>query len=428
VVDGAQQADPRTEVEAGPRDVQARRAARTDRRPADQRRGPLTSPPEGTGHAHVDAAPARATLTNPRVLIDARLNRKITGIGYYVDQLCRQFGSGEHTNVRPICNWHQWRGMRGIGLSPVVVAPRKSLESTKLPDADVVHGPNFHPPRHGSARRVATFHDLGYIRLPECHPAGMPERLDALIRAAIPDTAAFLCDSEHARYDFMEHYGVDEDRCHTVHLGVAEHWFDAVPPDRVQKLKHKLGLDRPYLLHVGAMIPRKDIITLCEAFRLMSGDDKDVDLVFAGNKTKRWATDWPRLKDWMTDHPRLAERVHILDYVADRDLPVLYRGAEVTVSATRWEGFGLTILEGFAAERPVVSSHVGAVPEVGRGFVYYGTPQQPETYAAAILDALAGRDDRKRLAAAARHARGFTWDRTARETLRAYALAASRED
>jgi glycosyltransferase involved in cell wall biosynthesis len=149
----------------------------------------------------------------------------------------------------------------------------------------------------------------------------------------------------------------------------------------------------------------------------------ELHLVLAGNKTRRWASDWPRVKEWMRANPGNARHVRVLNYVADACLPDLYRNAAACVSTTRWEGFGLTVLEGLAAGRPVVTSRVASIPEIAGDFVYYGEPRRPETYAEAILAALEEQDgeraERGRL-----HAASFTWERTASQTLHMYRLAA----
>jgi glycosyltransferase involved in cell wall biosynthesis len=359
-------------------------------------------------------------------LLDARLGRKITGIGYYTVEIAAELGTLAPTEVVPIVS----RGHRGrferMGLQPWVSPKRRGeLDVNQLPDADVIHGPNFHALPHPSAQRVATFHDLGYLRLPECHPPGMPERLDAIVRGSLEHTAVFLCDSESAKDDFVSTYGVEESRCTVVYPGVAPRFLDAGAKP-AERLPAWWRLRPPYLLHVGAMIRRKDLRTLVEAFGLARRERPDLQLVLAGNKTRRWASDWPNVREWMKANPADAKHVRVLNYVPDRHMVQLYRNAAACVSATRWEGFGMTVLEAMAAGRPVVTSNVGSIPEVGGDVVHYGEPRQPETYARAILAALEQPDDSPRAAEGRRRAAEFTWRRSAELTLDAYRSAAGR--
>jgi glycosyltransferase involved in cell wall biosynthesis len=366
------------------------------------------------------------TADSTTVLLDARLGRKLTGIGLYVVNLLHELAPRSDAAVRPICRRHHTRRYRRLGLQPWVAPIRGELDAASLPPAQVVHGPNFHAPPHPRASAVATIHDLGYLRLPECHPPGMPERLDRLVRASLGRTALYLCDSASTRDDFLDAYGVAPERCRVVHLGVSER-FSAVRDEAGERrVRRRHRLCRPYLLHVGAMVPRKDLPTLVAAFRLLRADFPDLDLVLAGNKTRRWATDWPKVKALLDRDRRLARHVRVLNYVRRADLPDLYRAAEACVLASRWEGFGLTVLEGLACGRPVVATRTSSIPEIGGAAVLYAEPRSPDAFAAAVTEALtdaAGRERRARegLEIAAR----LTWRATAEATAKAYRDAAA---
>ncbi len=183
------------------------------------------------------------------------------------------------------------------------------------------------------------------------------------------------------------------------------------------------GLEGRYLLHVGAMVPRKDLPTLLEAFASLAARESDLYLVLAGNKTRRWASSWEEMNSWLLARPALRRRVVVLDYFRDRELPALYRHAAAAVSCTLWEGFGLTVLEGLASGVPVVSSRISSIPEIAGDAVYYGSIREPETYACAIQRALEGHDA-EQAAIGRQVARSFSWRSTAERTRAAYAEAA----
>ncbi len=353
---------------------------------------------------------------DPPALIDARLGRKPSGIGYYVMNLATQFARLAPREVRPICRARQLPALRRLGLRPVL--RERTFEAEGLPAAAVVHGPNFHALDHPAAARVATIHDLGFLHLPECHPPSMPERLDALIRKAEPTTALFLCDSEWTRQDFMDHYGVSDDRCRTVHLGVAERYGRAHDSAKLTRRLKRLRIQRPYLLHVGAMVPRKDLRTLLAAFELVAAAGSDLTLVLAGHKTRRWASDWDHVRTYLQERPHLHRRIRVLNYVRDSDMPMLYAGAAACVSTSLLEGFGLTVLEGLASGRPVVATRGSAISEIADDVVYFGEARQPETYAGAITAAL--RQTEPQADAGRRVASRYTWESTAQQTLQAY--------
>ncbi len=360
-----------------------------------------------------------------RALLDARLGRRLTGIGHYTLRLAEELtGLAPDVVVLPAVRSHHRRTIAAAGGRPIVV-PRRGDLAQLAPTVDVVHGPNFHAPALMGATRVATVHDLGFIMLPECHPPGMPERLDGIIRQALNETALYLCDSAYTRDLFMEHYGVGPARCRVVHLGVSERFSPEGPAPATILTTCLRGVRQPYLLHVGAMIKRKDLGTLLSAFELVAVEEPELELVLAGNKTRRWASEWPLVRDWLRSHPGLRRRVHILNYVPMAVLPKLYREASAVVSTSLLEGFGLTALEGLASGVPVVATAGSAIEEIAHGTAYLSPARDASSYAEGIRLALGA--DPIRRARGLELARRFTWRRTAELTLDGYRAAVNGE-
>jgi alpha-1,3-rhamnosyl/mannosyltransferase len=359
-------------------------------------------------------------------LLDARTGRRPTGIANYTFALAREFGALAPHEVRPICHRRHRRTMERMGLRPYAAAAG-DLPVARLPDATVAHGPNYRPVEHVSAGQVVTIHDLGFLTLPECHPPGMPERLDAIMQSSVDRVDMFVCVSSDTRDALLDAYGVEPGRCAVVHNGVDTTLFrPASRTRRPRTLRWRYRMERPYVLFVGAMVPRKDLVTLLEAFRRIATEHPDVELVVAGNKTRRWASDWPRVKAWLARHRDVRRRVRILDYVPARDLPALYGHSAAVALTSLLEGFGMTVLEGLACGRPVVATRAGAVPEVGQDAIYYGEVRDPDSIAAAIDAALADEDGDRRRRRAAEIVAEHSWRRTAERTLDVYRLVAGR--
>ncbi len=311
-----------------------------------------------------------------------------------------------------------------MGLHPVSPVSGRIEHPRLLPRADVIHGPNFAALAHRRATAVITVHDLAFMRFPDDYPPGVAEGLNAAVQDAVRRDAWILCDSEATRADVLERYRPPADRCRRVYLGIDDEFFADAPHDLGTRLA-RLGATEPYLLHVGALVPRKDVGTLLAAFELLSEEHQEITVVLAGTDASGWLSD-PSVSHWLTQHPALAQRVVRTGYVRDADILALTHGAAALVSTSRWEGFGLTIGQALAAGTPVVASRVSSLPEVGGSAAWYAAPGDAGDFAATIDRALREPSDKQaaRKYDGARQAARFRWTTTAEETMAVYRLAA----
>jgi glycosyltransferase involved in cell wall biosynthesis len=357
----------------------------------------------------------------PTVLFDGRLGPDLTGIGRYTHELTRQFAVLAPHRVRPLCWRSQVATLRALGLRPVVEVAGRAARPWLLPRSDVAHGPNFQILQTRLARSVITVHDTAWERLPHMYPDGVRRELRAALERARQADALAVCDSDVTRRDLVQLCGYPAERTRVVHLGVDAVYATAMPGDDAVAARY--GLTRPYLLHTGAWVPRKNIPALLEAWALTDRRD-DLDLVLAGDRAAGWLSDGDRIDAWLEQHHSLASRVRVLGHVPEADLPAITRRAAAAVSSSLWEGFGLTILQAMAGGVPVAAFRGGSLPEIAGGHVAFSAGEEPGSLAEAIDVALAMPADARR--AAAEHAIAFTWERCARETLTAYADAWTR--
>jgi glycosyltransferase involved in cell wall biosynthesis len=263
---------------------------------------------------------------------------------------------------------------------------------------DVAHFLYAIPPGY-RGRSVVTIHDLSFEHMPDL--MGFKDRL--LFKTQVPRSVGradrVLTGSEWTKRDLVERYDLPEERITVTTYGVDP----AYTPDGPRG-------DGRYALFVGAIQPRKDPLTAVEALALVNSD---LRLLLIG--PEKLGAD--RVRD-AVDRLGLGRRVEWKGHIERDELARLYRGAAVLVFPSRYEGFGLPVLEAMACGTPVVATTAGAIPEVAGDAAVLVEPGDPVALAGGIERALA---DRERLAAAGlERSRQFSWVETARQTLEVY--------
>ncbi len=280
---------------------------------------------------------------------------------------------------------------------------------------------------------VATIHDVKPLLFPALAPKrSLHQRIEeALVGDKWSKLDHILTDSDCSRRDIVERCGVRADRITVVYPGVDLNRFrpkqvevQAEVEERKSKssarlpstLTSALTLDRPYVLSVAGPDPTKNVETLIEAFaRLPSAIREAHDLLLAG--------DFRRRGDLRERVAALGIEKQVLfpGVVSDERLVELYQQAALLVFPSRYEGFGLPVLEAMACGCPVVSSNTSSLPEVAGDAALLVPPDDVAGFAQAMSRVLEDRET-----ASAMKARGlsraaqFTWERTARETVAVY--------
>ena len=258
---------------------------------------------------------------------------------------------------------------------------------------DVLHFSDWLVPPQRSGVRSTMVHDL----VPLLHPEWVTPRTRSMHGYKYARTAE--CDlvfvnSAHTARDVVEHLRVPEERIRVAHPGLDE-GFTADG--------ERASLGRPYVLSLATLEPRKNLGTLLEGWRPLAGE---LALAVAG--AAGWG-DQPEL-----DHPGILK----FGFVSDDEVPRLMRGASVYVYPSRFEGFGMPIVEAMACGVPVVASAHPSMDEACGDAAVRVDPDDPEAIAAGIRAALERREEL--VAAGLAHARRFTWRRCGEIHLRAF--------
>ncbi|MEI7645602.1 MAG: glycosyltransferase family 1 protein [Chloroflexales bacterium] len=285
---------------------------------------------------------------------------------------------------------------------------------------DILHAPDFVlPPTR--ARALLTVHDLTFMVRPETADVGLRRYLLAAVPRSLRRADLVLVDSLATGADLHRLLGVGQERVRLLYPGVSER-FRPLPAAEVEPLRAQLGLPESFLLFVGTLEPRKNLVRLVEAFGHLigGGAHPELHLVIAGRRGWLYAETFATV-----ERLGLTERVRFLDFVDDAHLPGVYNLARVFVYPSLYEGFGLPALEAMACGTPVVTANVSSLPEVAGDAAVLVDPLDPEAIAGGIARALA--EPARLRVAGPSQARRFSWDIAAAGLIDTYrALAGPR--
>lgn len=300
----------------------------------------------------------------------------------------------------------RWAAGEAVGIAGAAARAR----------VDVLHGVGNFGALGGPFARVLTVHDVLFKRRPDLVPPLMRAGTGALMGPAARRAHVVLADSQASGDDAVELLGVKRERLEVVPLALG-----ALPSGAGESARARTLLDaadRPIVLCVAGDFTHKNLAALLDAWGEWGGTARPL-LVYVGP-----GTDGGRLAE-KARALGVEEDVRILGTVSSELLEDLYAAAGALALPTRFEGFGLPLLEAMARGVPVVCSDLPVLREIGADHVLYVDPDRPAELVAAIGRALGGAID---VDAARAQAATFTWERTAQRTAAAYerAVAARR--
>lgn len=289
---------------------------------------------------------------------------------------------------------------------------------------ELYHEPNYVPLRY-DVPVVITVHDLSWLHYPETHPADRVQWLMRGMPRAVAEARAVLVDSNFVREEVVRHLGVSPERVHTAHLGVSSLYRPRAPEETGATLESLELRHGGYVLTVGTIEPRKNVLHVLEAFAALPAAVREqFPLVVAG------APGW-RANDIAGRLRQLAQdgQIRFVGHVGRGALADLYAGAATFVFPSLYEGFGLPPLEAMACGVPVVVSDRASMPEVVGAAGLLIDPEDPERTAEClrgILEDPAARASLGQLSL--ERAADFSWASCAARTSRVYRLALGRPD
>lgn len=294
-----------------------------------------------------------------------------------------------------------------------IVKPRKmwtliglSLEFFfKRSKPDVFFSPTHYLPIVTPRNSAISILDVSYVRFPQLFRAADLNQLTKWTKYSVGKAKQIFTISQASKDDIIKEYGIAGAKISVTYPGIREE-------TGMKDLNKKYGVEGRYILFVGTLQPRKNIIRLVEAFSRLKND---IQLVVIGKKG------W--LYEEILESPKkygVEDRVRFLDSVTDEDLPAFYKNAVCFVLPSLYEGFGLPVLEAMKYGCPVVTSNVSSLPEAGGDAALYVNPLDTEDIRKNLESIINSSELREKLIKKGyEQVKKFSWEKTARETLSA---------
>ena len=282
-------------------------------------------------------------------------------------------------------------------------------------EADVYHSPYYLMPYRPKVPAVVTVYDLIPLLFPQ-HVSPTARLLFRWMTALALWTASHvIVISQATRCDLLTFYHLPPQKVTAIPLA-ADPSFHPPPPAEVERVRRQYALPEDYLLYLGINKPHKNLVRLVDAFSRYTLHVSRFTLVIAG----AWDSRYPEPRQ-RAEALGLEKVVRFLGPVPETDLPALYAGAALFVFPSLYEGFGLPVLEAMACGTPVVCSNTSSLLEIVGEAALTFDPLDVTEMAAKIEEALRNEALREEMKEKGlQRAAKFSWERTARETLKVY--------
>ncbi|HYO87353.1 MAG TPA: glycosyltransferase family 1 protein [Candidatus Limnocylindrales bacterium] len=294
----------------------------------------------------------------------------------------------------------------------------QAAQPWQLRGFDAYHALAFVGPLLGAPPSVVTVYDLSFIHTPERLPASRRLYLRWLTALTCRRARRVIGISQSTARDVVATFGIPAERVDVAAPGVDSARFFRLPQAEIEAFRRARSLPPRFWLFMGTLEPRKNLVTLIEAYAALP-ESQRLPLVIAGGKGWEFAP----IFDAVERH-QLQDAIQFPGFVPFDELALWYNSAETFIYPSVFEGFGLPVLEAMACGVPVIVSDASSLPEIAANAGLCLPPLAVGAWTEALRRAV-GDDEWRRSAADAglREASRFTWNETARQTAAAYQRA-----
>jgi glycosyltransferase involved in cell wall biosynthesis len=232
-------------------------------------------------------------------------------------------------------------------------------------------------------KSLVTIHDLIFLKYPELYPLVDRSIYDIKYRYACKNADVVIAISKATKNDIVKYYNIDPHKIKVVYQPCAENFIIPKSYEDLASLVLKHKLPQNYILYVGSVIRRKNLMNIVKAYKILPADLR-LPLVIVGKADNVYKQN---IIEYIRQN-QLDKYVIWLENVTNNDLPAIYQKSSLFIYPSRYEGFGIPILEALFSKVPVITSKVSSLPEAGGHYSYYIDPEKPEEIASAIYKIL----------------------------------------
>jgi glycosyltransferase involved in cell wall biosynthesis len=363
-----------------------------------------------------------------RIGIDSRsLNQKGLGVGRYLFDLLKHYPELDRSNEYLL--YLKQTGLPSAlsnfsskAISLPLINSNFAWLNFRLPvellrdKIDLFHCPFYGLPVYQPCPMVVTIHDIIYEIHPEWFPKLQGASFRFLSRLGAKTARKVIAVSEHTKKDIMERYHVPESKIEVIYEAPDDMYRIIKDEALLKRTKQKFGITKDFLIHVGAIHKRRNIVSLLKVFKRLKESGRDLQLVLVGS------IQWPfiDLKQLLLEMGLKSDVVH-LEFISDENLACLYNAARLFVYPSLYEGFGLPLVEAMACGTPIAASNVSSIPEViGDAGILFDPYNEDE-----ILDSIKTIIDDKNardslISRGSDRVRRYSWSGAAKRTIELY--------